>query len=59
MTIGELKFYLRGLCDSTDISVVSNEPGDNLQVVTKDNEIIFYIGPLDLETVDTDEFFEN
>jgi hypothetical protein len=59
LNVKELRYWLEDLDDEVDIAVVSSEPHQDLQIVRKDSEIIFYIGPLDLDTVDTDEFFEN
>ena len=58
MTIGELRYWIRDLKDEVVVEVLGNEPDINLQIMTNDREIIFYVGDLDLETVDTDEFFE-
>ncbi len=58
MTIGELRERIRDLKDGVVIDVLGNEPDTDLQIMRNDKEIIFYFGDLDLETVDTDEFFE-
>ena len=58
MTIGELREKISDLKDGVVIEMLGNELDIDLQIITNEREAIFYVGDLDLETVDTDEFFE-
>ena len=58
MTIGELREKIKDLKDGVVIEMLGNDLDIDLQIITNDREAIFYVGDLDLETVDTDEFFE-